>query len=64
MANSDWRMSLDFSARLSAVTKITCALQTSDPTLSPEDARRDAAIAETRLYHEAQSIVKNSRGLS
>ncbi|KAH7378222.1 hypothetical protein BKA66DRAFT_146538 [Pyrenochaeta sp. MPI-SDFR-AT-0127] len=55
MASSDWRMSLGFSARLSAVTKITSDLQTSDPSLSAADARGKATITETQIYSEAKS---------
>lgn len=48
-------MSLGFSARLSAVTKITSDLQTSDPSLSAADARGKATITETQIYSEAKS---------
>lgn len=55
MAPSNWRSSLAFAARLTAVTKITSALQGSDGTLSAGDARQKATSAEAKIYEEAHS---------
>ncbi|PZD27643.1 SPS1, serine threonine protein kinase [Pyrenophora tritici-repentis] len=56
MASSDWRSSLAFSARLSAVSQITSAYQSADPSLSMTDARIEATKAEAAIYGEAQSL--------
>ncbi|USP74871.1 hypothetical protein yc1106_02145 [Curvularia clavata] len=50
MASSDWRSRLGFSARLSS------AYQSSDPSLSAADARKEATRDEAALYDAAQSL--------
>ncbi|KAL6707641.1 mitogen-activated protein kinase [Coniothyrium glycines] len=55
MATSDWRSSFGFSARLSTVTKLTSAHQSSNPSLSKSDAYREASAKESRIYLEAES---------
>ncbi|KAF1838205.1 hypothetical protein BDW02DRAFT_565243 [Decorospora gaudefroyi] len=61
MASSDWRSSLAFSARLLAVNKITSAYQSSNPSLSVADARKEATLAEAKFYGDAQSSVQSMR---
>ncbi|KAI4666986.1 uncharacterized protein J4E79_001667 [Alternaria viburni] len=56
MASSDWRASLGFTARLMAVTKMTSAFQAADPSLSADDARKKATVAETTIYADAHSL--------
>ncbi|KAF2877792.1 kinase-like domain-containing protein [Massariosphaeria phaeospora] len=55
MASVDWHSKLDFSTRLSAITKITAAYQSSFPSVSTADARREAVKIETQFYDETQS---------
>lgn len=55
MASFNWRTNLGFTARFSAVSKIALALQTSDPTISPGNAHKEATQVETEIFNEAQS---------